>query len=220
TLVWFFAVSATGVVHTLATPIFGQWQSGELAEMTAPYRNMLPVRQVNTVQKALDAALRAAPGMSLSFIAFPGNSFAGPRHFVAFMQSNSPLTSKMQPQDRYLKHVNYPDMSTLYWFPSLAFRRLRRPEAEKAQCLARSPKPGWIRRILHCRLAPRNRPIPYENITDRKTNLDSADHAGLDQRLRFYLCPALRWYWRCPVLDCPWHTDRNHFLVPSPTRII
>ena len=95
TRVWFFAVGATGVINTLATPIFGQWQSGELAEMIAPYRNMPPVQEVNTVQQALDAALRAAPGMSLSFIAFPGNSFAGPRHFVAFMQGNSPLTSKL-----------------------------------------------------------------------------------------------------------------------------
>ncbi|MFI3157031.1 MAG: PepSY domain-containing protein [Methylococcaceae bacterium] len=95
TLVWFLVVGATGVINTLAAPIFGQWQSGELAEMTAPYRNMPPVQQVDTVQQALDAALRAAPGMSLGFIAFPGNSFAGSRHFVAFMQGNSPLTSKL-----------------------------------------------------------------------------------------------------------------------------
>jgi len=33
--------------------------------------------------------------MLLSFMAFPGNGFAGPGHFVAFMQGNSPLTSKL-----------------------------------------------------------------------------------------------------------------------------
>jgi uncharacterized iron-regulated membrane protein len=95
TLVWFLVVGITGVINTLATPIFGQWQSGELAEMTAPYRNMPPVQQDGSVQKALDAALRVAPDMTLSFMAFPGNSFAGPRHFVAFMHGNSPLTSKL-----------------------------------------------------------------------------------------------------------------------------
>lgn len=95
TLVWFLVVGITGVINTLATPIFGQWQSGELAEMTAPYRNMPPVQEIDTVQKALDAAYKAAPDMTLSFMAFPGNSFAGKRHFVAFMQGNSPMTSKL-----------------------------------------------------------------------------------------------------------------------------
>lgn len=95
TLVWFLVVSATGVINTLATPIFGQWQSGELADMIAPYRTMPTAQELGSVQKALDAARRVAPDMSLSFMAFPGNGFAGPRHFVAFMQGNSPLTSKL-----------------------------------------------------------------------------------------------------------------------------
>ena len=95
TLVWFLIVGITGVINTLAVPIFSQWQSSELAEMTAPYRNMPPLQEVGSVQKALDAARRVAPDMSLSFMAFPGNSFAGPRHFVAFMQGTSPLTAKL-----------------------------------------------------------------------------------------------------------------------------
>jgi len=95
TLVWFLVVGATGVINTLATPIFGQWQSGELADMIAPYRTMPTAQELGSVQKALDAARRVAPDMSLSFMAFPGNGFAGPRHFVAFMQGNSPLTSKL-----------------------------------------------------------------------------------------------------------------------------
>ncbi|MDO9139577.1 MAG: PepSY domain-containing protein, partial [Methylobacter sp.] len=95
TLVWFLVVGATGVINTLATPIFGQWQSGELADMTAPYRTMPPVQDPGSVQKSLDAARRIAPEMSLGFMAFPGNGFAEPSHFVAFMQGNSPLTSKL-----------------------------------------------------------------------------------------------------------------------------
>jgi len=95
TLVWFFVVGATGVINTLATPIFGQWQSGELAEMIAPYRDRSTAQELGSVQKALDAARMVAPEMSLSFMAFPGNGFAGPGHFVAFMQGNSPLTSKL-----------------------------------------------------------------------------------------------------------------------------
>lgn len=95
TLAWLLVVGITGVINTLATPIFNQWQSSELAEMTAPYRNMPPLQELGSVQKAVDAVRNALPDMSLSFMAFPGNSFAGPRHFVVFMQGNSPLTAKL-----------------------------------------------------------------------------------------------------------------------------
>jgi hypothetical protein len=33
--------------------------------------------------------------MNLRFMAFPGNDFAGPGHFVAFVQGDSALTSKL-----------------------------------------------------------------------------------------------------------------------------
>lgn len=47
------------------------------------------------MQKALEAALAAAPGSRLGFLAFPGNGFAEPREFVAFMQGRMPWTSKL-----------------------------------------------------------------------------------------------------------------------------
>jgi uncharacterized iron-regulated membrane protein len=47
------------------------------------------------VEQALAAARAAEPGMELSFIAFPGNDFASPHHFVAFMQGTTPWTSKL-----------------------------------------------------------------------------------------------------------------------------
>lgn len=43
TLVWFLVVGVTGVINTLAIPIFSQWQATELAEMTAPYRDRPPL---------------------------------------------------------------------------------------------------------------------------------------------------------------------------------
>lgn len=104
TLVWLFVVGATGVVNTLSIPIFGHWQSTQLAEMIARHDDGGPTPQGGgsvrgsvrgSVQGAVDAALAAAPGMQLSFLAFPGNGFAGPRHFVAFMQGSAPLTSKL-----------------------------------------------------------------------------------------------------------------------------
>ncbi|MGH8469618.1 MAG: PepSY-associated TM helix domain-containing protein [Gammaproteobacteria bacterium] len=95
TLVWFLVVGVTGVINTLAIPIFGQWQATELAEMTAPYRDRPPLAELGSVDQALAAARAAAPGMALSFMAFPGNSFTSPHHFVAFMQGTTPWTSKL-----------------------------------------------------------------------------------------------------------------------------
>ncbi|MEW6036976.1 MAG: PepSY domain-containing protein [Pseudomonadota bacterium] len=95
TLVWFLVVSLTGVVNTLAGPIFGRWQATELAQMTAPRRGKSPVTGDVSAQRSLQAALAAAPESRLSFMAFPGNGFAGPREFVAFMHGATPLTSKL-----------------------------------------------------------------------------------------------------------------------------
>ncbi|WP_036253390.1 PepSY domain-containing protein [Methylobacter sp. BBA5.1] len=95
TLVWLLVVSVTGVINTLSVPIFDRWQSTELAEMTAPFRGRPPLAGIVSAQRALDAAGNAAPGMTLGFMAFPGNDFASPHHFVAFMQGATPLTSKL-----------------------------------------------------------------------------------------------------------------------------
>ena len=95
TLVWLLVVGFTGVVNTLSIPIFGQWQSTELAEMTGQYSDRSIVQEHGSVASAVQAAREAAPGMQLSFMAFPGNGFASPRHFVAFMQGDTPLTSKL-----------------------------------------------------------------------------------------------------------------------------
>ena len=88
-------VGLTGVVNALSTPIFERWQTTELAELTAPYQGRRIPDQTAPVQEAVNAAYKAAPGMHLSFMAFPGNEFASPHHFVAFMQGSEPLTSRL-----------------------------------------------------------------------------------------------------------------------------
>ncbi|MDX1675143.1 MAG: PepSY domain-containing protein [Longimicrobiales bacterium] len=95
TMVWLLVVGATGVVNALSTPIFAQWQATELAEMTAPYRGLEPVTRTGSVDAAVEAARSAVPEMELSFMAFPGNAFASPHHFVAFMHGRDPLTSRL-----------------------------------------------------------------------------------------------------------------------------
>jgi len=95
TLVWFLVVGVTGVINTLSIPIFGHWQSTQLAEMTAPYRGKPPVMETASIDKVLAAAQSAEPDKTLSFMAFPGNGFASPHHFVAFMQGTAAWTSTL-----------------------------------------------------------------------------------------------------------------------------
>jgi uncharacterized iron-regulated membrane protein len=95
TLVWLLVVGVTGIVNTLAIPIFGRWQSTELAAMTAAYRGRPARADAGSAERALAAARAAEPGMDLGFMAFPGNDFASPHHFTAFMRGTTPWTSKL-----------------------------------------------------------------------------------------------------------------------------
>ncbi len=95
TLVWLLVVGVTGTINALNRPIFGQWQATELQALAAPYRHLPPVTGAVSAEAALAAARAAQPDMSLSFMAYPGNDFATPRHFMAFMQGNTDVTSKL-----------------------------------------------------------------------------------------------------------------------------
>ncbi|WP_416305603.1 PepSY-associated TM helix domain-containing protein [Neptunicella sp. SCSIO 80796] len=96
TLTWLMVVGVTGVINTLSVPIFGYWQNTELTRMIEGVSSDQPLANENvSVQKALDAVKQVSPDTYVSFIAFPGNSFAGPSHFGFFMNGNTPLTSKL-----------------------------------------------------------------------------------------------------------------------------
>lgn len=95
TLAWVAMVGVTGVINTLAIPIYGYWQNTEVAQMIAPYQNQAPIQESGSVEQALVAARTKLPDMSLSFIAFPGDDFATPHHYVAYMHGDTPLTSKL-----------------------------------------------------------------------------------------------------------------------------
>lgn len=95
TLVWVLVVGATGVINTLSVPIFSQWQATQLAELTNRYQAADPGEDRVSPQKALAAARQATPEKQLSFMAFPGNGFTSPGHYMAFMQGTSALTAQL-----------------------------------------------------------------------------------------------------------------------------
>jgi uncharacterized iron-regulated membrane protein len=95
TLVWALVVGATGMINTWADLLLKVWQNTELAEMTKPYAGLPPVTKLASMHNAIDTARKAAPGMDVGFVAFPGTAFATPHHYGVFMHGDSPLTSRL-----------------------------------------------------------------------------------------------------------------------------
>jgi len=90
-------VGATGMINTWADLVIKYWQYDQLSALLAPYKDE-PVVAVNeraSVQRSMEAAMERAPGMKLSFIAFPGTSFSSPHHTTFFLRGNEPFTSKL-----------------------------------------------------------------------------------------------------------------------------
>lgn len=94
TLVWLLVVGVTGTINTLSIPILGYWQGTELAAMTARAGHSQN-EEAHSVERALAAVQTALPDKELSFVAFPGNPFATPHHFVFYLVGNTPFTSKL-----------------------------------------------------------------------------------------------------------------------------
>ncbi|MBR1140829.1 MULTISPECIES: PepSY-associated TM helix domain-containing protein [Bradyrhizobium] len=96
TLAWFGIVTLTGVINSLAAPIELMWQSGQLAEMAAQSRDAAaPTDRRAPVDLVLAKVRAAAPGMTVTTLAFPGTPFSTPSHYAAFLSGDTPLTSRI-----------------------------------------------------------------------------------------------------------------------------
>lgn len=97
TLVWAFVVGGTGMINTWADLIIKYWQHDQLSVLLAPYQGQptVPVAERGSVQRSLEAAEARAPGMKVSFIAFPGTSFSSPHHNTVFLRGSEPFTSRL-----------------------------------------------------------------------------------------------------------------------------
>lgn len=119
TLAWAFVVGGTGVINTLATPIFQLWQVGQLAEMVAPYKDKPPIAtgRLASIDGAVATARAAAPDMKPSFIAYPGTNFSSRHHYAVFMEGSTPLTSKLlKPALIDAETGKLTDMRSLPWY--------------------------------------------------------------------------------------------------------
>jgi uncharacterized iron-regulated membrane protein len=95
TIVWALVVGFTGVINTWADLVIKIWQFGQLAEMTASYKDAPAPAKAGSIQAAVDRARKEMPEMAPSFVAFPGTILSSKQHYAVFMRGNTPLTSRM-----------------------------------------------------------------------------------------------------------------------------
>ncbi|SDV46242.1 PepSY-associated TM helix domain-containing protein [Chitinasiproducens palmae] len=95
TLAWAVLMAATGMLNTLDAPLFGHWQKTELAMLLSAYRDAPPVVRPASLSGAIEAARRATPDRTPSFVAFPGSFFSSRHHYTVYMHGTTPLTSRL-----------------------------------------------------------------------------------------------------------------------------
>jgi len=95
TVVWALTVGFTGVINTWADLIFKLWQNDQLVEMVGAYKDRTSPEGPTSVEEAVASARAAMPGMTPSFVAFPGNPFSSKSHYAVFMRGETPLTSRL-----------------------------------------------------------------------------------------------------------------------------
>jgi len=122
TFVWLTVVGATGMINTWADLMLKLWQFGQLAEMTAPYRDKPPLTAIGSLQKAVDVALAAAPEMKPISIAFPGTIFTSKSHFGVFLIGSTPISSRvLQPALVDAETAELTPMRPMPWYVQTLF---------------------------------------------------------------------------------------------------
>jgi uncharacterized iron-regulated membrane protein len=94
-VVWTFVVGFTGVINTWADLVIKAWQFGQLAEMTAQYRDAPPPARLSSLDEAVRIATSEVAGMEPAFVAFPGTIFSSKSHYAVFLKGDTPLSSRL-----------------------------------------------------------------------------------------------------------------------------
>ncbi|NMG64019.1 PepSY domain-containing protein [Azoarcus indigens] len=102
TVVWALVVGFTGVVNTWAELIFKAWQAEQVAALQAGATHTVLAPDAagaaaadGSVQRAMERALLAAPGMKVDMIAFPGTLRSTPTHHAVLLSGDTPLTARL-----------------------------------------------------------------------------------------------------------------------------
>ena len=123
TIAWATVVGLTGVINTLSEVVLGLWQMGQLAEMTAPYKNVSPLTgKLSSLDEAMQTAAKAAPDMEPSIITYPGTVFTSKHHYAVFVKGKTPLTKRIiKPALIDAKTGKLTDIRAMPWFVNALF---------------------------------------------------------------------------------------------------
>jgi uncharacterized iron-regulated membrane protein len=89
-LAWVLVVGATGIINTLDTLVFRAWQHRISSQLNIDRSSHPPTGQPSSLQRAVTVARKALPDSEVSFVAFPGSMFGGPRHYAVYMRGQTP----------------------------------------------------------------------------------------------------------------------------------
>jgi uncharacterized iron-regulated membrane protein len=95
TLAWVLVVGLTGVMNTLARPLFGIWTMQHLPPLLAPYAGQPRPTVLSPVQEAVARTRAALPDSEVTSVVFPTTQFGSPRHYVVWTRGRSPVTSRL-----------------------------------------------------------------------------------------------------------------------------
>lgn len=117
TLAWLLVVGATGIINTWADLVIKLWQFDQMAQMTAPYKNLPLPDKLGSLEQSVRAAQAREPDMQVGFVAFPGTLFSSPHHYAVFMRGTTPLTARLlKPVLVDAKTTKVTDSRDLPWY--------------------------------------------------------------------------------------------------------
>lgn len=94
-VMWMLVVGFTGVINTWADLVIKIWQYGQLAEMTAQYKDRPVPTKLTPLDAAVKLALAREPHMTPSFVSYPGSILSSKTHYAVMLKGDTPITSRM-----------------------------------------------------------------------------------------------------------------------------
>ncbi len=92
---WMLAVGLTGIVNTLATPLFDLWRAQLLPSLLSPYQGR-PVAKAASVEAAVAKVRTLFPDRSITSVTLPTAArFGSPQHLIVWTKGSTPLSARM-----------------------------------------------------------------------------------------------------------------------------
>jgi uncharacterized iron-regulated membrane protein len=92
---WMLAVGLTGILNTLAVPLFDLWRAQLLPTLLAPYQGK-PVAKAASVESAVARVRSAFPDRLITSVTLPTAArFGSPQHLIVWTKGKTPFTARM-----------------------------------------------------------------------------------------------------------------------------